>query len=338
MSYYNSIDLQDLQDMIVKREKDYAELVNKTKLYMHSEIPGNLIREIEELDKDLRNWRLELTERRARYLAKGQWTFSETIEYASNSVLENLSNHDNQNRLAIDDSVILYPYSRFDQVNLSEIKIEYVKHRIIPDRLENPTEVELMDSYLDLYGDRIYRYMKERSKDLSKRDVKKGEDYYDTKIGLLQIRRPVTRINQPLLLRVAPLNYWVVQEFNRRMIGKERDEELLSIRRENLRDILCSPDSIDFLCPSALHVQVSIITSDNKLVILEKNRNLSVLAKNKLRWTCTLEEGLVWKRDAINGGLDFVGAVKYGAKTELQIDASEIEEIKFLVGLVLGFF
>ncbi len=329
MSYYNSLDLQDIQDMIVKREKDYAELVNKTKLYRHSEIPGNLIKEIEDLDKDLRNWRLELTERRARYLAKGQWTYSETVEYASNSVLENLSTYDNQNRLAIDDGVMLYPFVGFSHLDLSEIKIEYVKHRTIPDRLVDPSEFELMDSYLDMYGDRIQKYIKQRAIVLSRREIKKSEDYYDTKVGLFQIRRPVTRIDQPLLLRVAPLNYWIVQEFNRRMIGKERDEELLGIRRDSLRDLLQSQDSIDFPCPSALHVQVSIITSDNKLVILEKNRNLSVLARNKLKWTCALEEGMVWKHDAIDGGLDFVGAVKRGAKTELQIDAFEIDNIKF---------
>ncbi len=72
-----------------------------------------------------------------------------------------------------------------------------------------------------------------------------------------------------------------------------------------------------------------MVTNDGKLVILEKHKQLSVLARTGHRWTCTVEEGLGWERDIHNGQLDFYEAAKQGVSTELKIKPEEIETIGF---------
>jgi hypothetical protein len=62
---------------------------------------------------------------------------------------------------------------------------------------------------------------------------------------------------------------------------------------------------------------------------LEKNSNLSVLASQQRRWTCTIEEGLLWTQDIRNGHVDFVAAARRGAESELRISQAEIASIDF---------
>ncbi len=52
------------------------------------------------------------------------------------------------------------------------------------------------------------------------------------------------------------------------MLEDPPDGELLALKEESLGKILSAKDKVTFPCPSALYIEMSIITSDGKLVIL----------------------------------------------------------------------
>jgi len=176
------------------------------------------------------------------------------------------------------------------------------------------------------YSEKINSYLQGK---IEEKEIHKDTHPFSTKVGLTQIDYPLPREGHSLTLHVAPLSYWTVQKFNRQMLEDPPDGELLALKEESLEKILSAKDKVTFPCPSALYIEMSIITSDGKLVILEKHKQLSALARTGHRWTCTIEEGLGWRRDIHDGRLDFYGAAKQGVSTELKIKPEEIDTISF---------
>jgi hypothetical protein len=252
------------------------------------------------------------------------WTFSETRCFASAEVLKNLSLHQRNDIFAIDDGVALDQPPGFNQLDVQKVRTVCESSGIVPVELTNPSKIELLQFHFDGYNEKIDSYLLKRMK-----AKEQHVGIFRTKVGLTQIDYPIPRIGQPLTLHVAPLSYWTIREFNRRILGDPPDVELLALREESLGEILSAKDEVKFSCPSALYVELSIVTRDRKLVILEKNPRLSVVARRGLRWTCTIEEGLEWTRDIRDGQLDFFGTAKRGLYNELKIKQEEIASIEF---------
>lgn len=125
-------------------------------------------------------------------------------------------------------------------------------------------------------------------------------------------------------------SYWIVQEFNRR-IGGSADEDLLDICETSLRKILRLTDGeLTFPCPSGVYAEVAVISADDKLAILEKSGRLSVSARLGMKWTCGIEEGLVWHKDIHDDHIDFKNAVERGLDRELGVSSSSISSIELL--------
>jgi hypothetical protein len=154
------------------------------------------------------------------------------------------------------------------------------------------------------------------------------------KIGVIGIERPNKRINRPLTLSVVPLSYWIIEEFNRRILKDPKDKYLQQFYIKNI-DLLTksNPSSdIEFICPSALYVELALITSDKMICVFEKNPILSALGESgRGKWTCTLEEGLEWNRDVLfeTNEIDLKSVIFHGLKAELEIKREEVEFYKF---------
>jgi hypothetical protein len=232
-----------------------------------------------------------------------------------------LHRYNNQEAFAVDDGVMLYLPRGFSCLRIDLTKIVIQRNSLTQDILTNPTEADLLQAGIENYEENVQSYLRSRAKN-------GAEGIFHTKVGLLRIDYPVDRIGQPLTLHLVPLSYWVLREFNRRILDYP-DAEISSLRNESLSKILSTRDSVTFPCPSALYVEVSIVTQDMKLVILEKNRKLSALARKGFSWTCTLEEGLVWAKDINEDYVDFDSVVKRGLGLELNITPDDIDGIEY---------
>src|SRR6266496_3118634 len=69
------------------------------------------------------------------------WTFSETKLFASADVLRSLDRYQRHELLAVDDGVVLYPFSRFRQLDLEIVTTVCDSRGTIPAKLINPSSL-----------------------------------------------------------------------------------------------------------------------------------------------------------------------------------------------------
>ena len=156
---------------------------------------------------------------------------------------------------------------------------------------------------------------------------------FQVKVGVRRVDYPVPRIQEPLRIEAYPLSFWVVREFNRRLLDQP-DPQIAAIREACLDSVLGAGESILFECPTALYVHLAVLSSDNKLLIVEKNYQLSALARRGLRWSCAVEEGLIWHKDVKGGSLDLRRVAERGLRTELAVASNLIRSVNWF-GLAL---
>lgn len=252
------------------------------------------------------------------------WIFFETEFLASPEVKESLIQFDNHEVFAVDNGIMLYLPPHFGVLRSEDIEVVITGESSFPLYLNDPEEKLLLRYCVKTDQKQIEGYLRRRAK-------MGATGKFRTKVGLTRIEKPNPRVGGLLRLHVSPLSFWTVQEFNRRMLDFP-DDEIMEMKRVSLEGIFTSHSEVDILCPSALYVEVALITSDKKLVILEKNTDLSPLAARGFRWTCALEEGLEWSQ--FQTKLDLGRIVRAGAKTELGLKDDEIISVDFY-GLAL---
>lgn len=222
-----------------------------------------------------------------------KWSYPETPQLAEETLLRSLKKNRNYSSLAIDSGLCFY-YSENDNHisnNLIDIKIPEWAQNILSHDLRNPTPEEVRNTIPE-------RFTECRDYLLSRIDDKKVQGFFNCKVGIVKIEKPVKRIGLPLTLTVIPLNYWVIREFNRRILREPQDKQLQAIKNINLELLTKPTNDIDFYCPSALYIEVALLTADGQVCIVEKNPQLSVLAhSSRSKWTATLEEGFEWNKD-----------------------------------------
>ncbi len=261
------------------------------------------------------------------------WSYVETPRLATDEVIQILHAEQNYQALAVDNGLMLYISPHFRPIDLSALPIH--RHRDFGEveMLKDPTPLQLSTKIFeaDIEDGPIYDYLRQliRSKDWI--------DVYQTKVGFYQARLPPSSFpDLPMNLDIVPLNFWIVDNFNRRILLNP-DDRLLEIREQVLHRAIKGGDrSVLPACPSALYAEVSIISSDNKLVLLEKNRNASALAKSRnRRWTCSVEEGFTWGNFTPEGGVDFLRVIKRCLRRELHLDDASVIESVNVYGLAL---
>lgn len=256
--------------------------------------------------------------------AEDAWIHPETSARASAAVVRDLLQSGNLSLLAIDNGIVLYlsPSSRPLPATVPIIIPSDVS-QYRTGTLKDPNEDELKTTMRGMDPD-IQAY-------LSGRASGGARGKFQCKVGLRRIDLPVERVDQPLRLSVMPLSYWVVQEFNRRLLMPHDDRRLSIIRKQTVSTILRPGEFVEIPSPSALYVELALLTTDATFVVLEKNPQLSALARTgRGRWTCTLEEGLVWDRDVKGRTLDFASAISAGLAGELEVLPSEVADVTLL--------
>jgi hypothetical protein len=284
------------------------------------------IEEINKVNADIEEARAELRKRkdyRECYGKLGKWTFPATIAFANIEILEDLFYYKKLHNLAIDKGLLFYADSGFEPVDYKQIRIINKFPDVTVNKITDPTEQDLVQG-LEIFDADIQTYLRHKAKGGADGD-------FQNKISLTRITYPVKRdgLDQPLTLHVAPVSYWVIREFNREIL-KNPEPKILHLREKSLAGILTGTNPVYIPSPSALYVEVTLITRDQQVVILEKNRNLSDLAAGQsLSWTCTIEEGFVWTKDLTEGYLDLEQAIQRGLKQELSITPEQIESMEF---------
>lgn len=258
-----------------------------------------------------------------------QWTFDETAKYASNNLKGALLKNRNYASFAIDEAYSFFYTDNYDHISTDSIKIKIPEwaRQLNSSNLSDPSKPELLSTLPDYFGE-IADYLKDRIS--NNQTVKESR----CKVGIIGIEKPNKRVNKPLTLTIAPLSYWIIEEFNRRILKDPKDRILQQFYIKNI-DLLTKSNhshDIEYICPSALYVEIALITSDEMICVFEKNPILSVLGETgRGKWTCTLEEGLEWNRDVSfdKNEIDLKSVIFHGLNAELEIKREEVVFYKF---------
>jgi hypothetical protein len=258
----------------------------------------------------------------------GPWYYAETGVLASVSVKQTFARCQNYSLLGIDDSVL---FGRFPEGNPNQtIRVRMDSFRPSLEELHNPTRVDLLNQINAGYGE-VAEYLKPRA------EATTIPGFFQCKVGLRHAELPQNeRFNQPMILTVAPLSYWVVQEFNRRILTATEDRELARLYKQALDEIFALRADTGFYlnCPSALFLEVILCTADGKIALCRKSPRFSVLARVGFSWTATLEEGLVWRENMNEEYLDLDSVLANALQKELGINVENVTNWG-LLGLAL---
>jgi predicted nucleotidyltransferase len=149
--------------------------------------------------------------------------------------------------------------------------------------------------------------------------------------GYLYTQKAVQK--RPKLL-VRPLTYWIIQQFNKQMAANPRHPQLRRLRERYGRKLFTSPEDFTCGCPSALYVEVVIITKDNyvfKIPKLARNSAFSKLNGGQV-FTCGVEWGFSWNEHLVTNGdnkyLDVRKALLDGLEKEFSIKQIHVKDWK----------
>lgn len=137
----------------------------------------------------------------------------------------------------------------------------------------------------------------EVQKHLRDRFGKEGSERSECKVGFARLDYSARGVGDPLVLSIRPLTYWVTRQFNKE-IAIRKDLHHARMRAEYTKRLLCSAEDYQCECPSALYVELAVITADRRIPVLfkaAKHSALSVRAGTEIR-TCGPEFGFVWAK------------------------------------------
>jgi predicted nucleotidyltransferase len=159
----------------------------------------------------------------------------------------------------------------------------------------------------------------------------------ECKVGFTRLEYSQRGIGDRPRLAVRPLTYWLVRHFNKEIAANlNQSQRHKRVRRECLEHLLVAAEDFKMECPSALYVELAVITSDRRIPVFIKSVKHSVLsrqARNEVL-TCGPEYGLVWKRHIAEGPqgpvLNVGAAILEGLNDEIRVQPDEVEEWKIL--------
>ncbi len=153
---------------------------------------------------------------------------------------------------------------------------------------------------------------------------------YDLKLRLRTLVEP-NPPHQVIRLLVEPQPYWVEEQFNRKLIDK-RDARLNALLQRLRRQLYrtYSPGEWKLNFPSALYVEVSLVSNDNRVLLVKKSRRKSDLANAAgLKWSCSVEEGVKWSDLDEDNRLDLHRVVRRGLKEEFGVSDNQLIKANF---------
>lgn len=252
------------------------------------------------------------------------WLHKETRRYASPALLIELDSVERRSYFAIDDGLMFYYAPSHKPINWANVAISTKDigdiASFIPAFLQNPSSMELRSQSGSIFYEKPFEdYLQQRAQS-------GANGVFETKVGLRRFLPPVNAVNQHLTLEIVPVSFWIIREFNRNILEQRENSHLMELREKAMHSFLSSGENLNLSFPSALYFEASILTKDNKLVLIKKDAKYSSLARIGKPLTCGFEEGLVWWRDVKDNGRVLninhslvIGAAKLGIKeTEIK--------------------
>lgn len=300
---------------------------------------SDLMAEIEEMNRDFTALRESNAAKRAGKSAlRSRFTREPSRRFASDEFVKVLARHAGFDRLVVDDGVMLD--LRPHTVDLAAARYEPV---VRFDPSDDPPSRPVTRAYLEglveaerphwLTG--VHRFL---HGELPRREA---DDDYGVKVGLIALERHVAEVNRNLTIRLETLSHWMTNTFNRPMLESVPEDELGKLRVDCLNDLFRGArDSHHvFRFPSALFIELAVISSDDKLLIAKKlsegpvNSKLAAMGRP---WTCTIEQGFRWNRDVCpDGSLDVLGAANHALRDELGVPFEGVDRRISLYGVAL---
>ncbi|MGH1467232.1 MAG: helix-turn-helix domain-containing protein [Cognatishimia sp.] len=285
----------------------------------------NYIRElrIDESDVPLCYLTLDALQRLDQKNATAGWEHPVTGTFASQQVRELMKEAGRLDCTAVDDGLLLLPST--PKLDLNRIPIRRSGAAPFLD-LVNPKASELNEFPSDYFDPQIANFLKAAA---DQDEADEIQDTYQTKVAIKQFTLPALAFGANLQMTISPLSFWTLRKFNRAMGDGKHLHQINQMKRQAVLNLLRNDGSLSFRFPSALYVEATLTTADNKLVIVEKNPGLSVMAMSGRRWTASIEEGLSWQYYSESGEIDAVAAVLRGLDRELDLKPDQIEYIEF---------
>lgn len=188
--------------------------------------------------------------------------------------------------------------------------------------------------------DHLYKHLKEQAPYYLGKKI-----FY--KMGISQIFRNnvhfYSDVESYVEFHIMLVPQWIEQSFNRRMvyinnrekykgrtISLEEEEYLKQSREESLRYLFKGFGHLRLAFPNVLHMELSVITSDNYMICLEKNLHSDYAKVGRGRTASFERSFIVDKHLVINEGIVFIDCYKAaleGLKQEVSVSEEEIEEI-----------
>lgn len=251
--------------------------------------------------------------------APAAWEFPETAMYASPDLLEDLIRLSNHSSLAMGECLAFQVFDPSRRPRTVALKRP----------VDDSAPVELTSPSRDKLRELVVAagFREPFKGHLLNRAEAGAPGRFRNRIGCRQLVLERHDVGQAIQVEACRLSYWFDQEFNRKMLVDSTDRQLKVLRRIALDSILKPYDNhVEMAFPSTLFVEVALLTSDEKLLLLRKSQSRSALAKTGRTWTCTIEEGLLW--DPQCDEIDFKGRVLEGIEDELQIDRTHVKDVE----------
>jgi len=266
--------------------------------------------------------------------------------YASQEVKKKLGQPGPGRFFAIDDSIRLVEldlngHSENDSDSL-KVECKIAAGLTIKPEVMNPSTEDLHTS-IEHFDDKIRSYLKNQSsfryiEPESNKPLRKSE----WKIGLDLVELPVdTPKKKSIAITIRPLTYLATELFNRRVVrakaadfyNVEHDfREVVELYEAYATTLLgisepITPESYQFSFPSQLFVEVAVLTSDKKVMLVRKTAGTGagVVAEVGRAWTCGPEFGLTFNHLQDNNSILLHAAIAEGLKTEFGISSDKIK-------------
>lgn len=156
-----------------------------------------------------------------------------------------------------------------------------------------------------------------------------GSERSECKVGFERLDVSSRGVGQAPKLSVRPLTYWVTRQFNKE-IAIHKDTPHRRLRAKYAERLFHTAEDFHCECPSALYLELAVITSDGRIPVLVKASSqsaLSVRAGGGVR-TCGPEFGFVWAKHVAeaDGGyqLRIESALNDALRDEFGVIPSEV--------------
>jgi hypothetical protein len=233
---------------------------------------------------------------------------------------------------AVDDAILLLPPLDEEDALRTSFPERHTESTIPPYVLR--PDAKWLEELITLCGANSLarKYLQDRKK-LYKKDLKDnpGEQYdesytHRTKVGLKHVEGATAF--QHLTLHIAPTSQWVEINFNRLILQVlSTDDQLRQAYSSRLQESLAGGvNKSGLLSPGTLYVESATLTSDGRLIVVQKAPAGSHFARIGRPWTTPVERAVLWS-DITDGAIAAESAMRVAIRDEFNKKSSDINLI-----------